>query len=66
MEFKLPKFVLIHDVVATLEELSVVNKGSAFIRGQELNRVDEFDEPIVREPPDKLEPIVIAEDIFTP
>ena len=66
MEFKLPKFVLIHDVVATLEELSVVNKGSAFIRGQELNMVDEFDEPIVIEPPDKLEPTVIADDIFTP
>ena len=66
MEFKLPKFVLTHEVIATLEELSVVNKGNEFIRGQELNMVDEFDEPIVREPPDKLEPTVISDDIFTP
>jgi hypothetical protein len=28
--------------------------------------VDAFDEPIVREPPDKFVPNTIAEDIFVP
>jgi hypothetical protein len=42
VEFKLPKFVLTHEVVGILDELSADNRGVVFICGCELNVVTPF------------------------
>ena len=60
------KYVFTHEVVGTLEELSAVDKKEVMIGFVEKvvvpdNVVGAFDEPMVSEPPDKLDPSVKAD-----
>ena len=63
---KVEKYVFTHAVVGILEELSAVDKKDVMVGFVEKVVVpsivlEAFDDPIVMEPPDKLEPIVNAE-----
>ena len=59
------KYVFTHAVVGTLEELSAVDKEEDMIGFVKkvvgpLTIVEPFNDPMVSDPPDKLEPTVIA------
>ena len=68
---KVAKYVLTHAVVGTLEELSAVDKEEATI-GFVIKVVvpviilEAFKDPMVSEPPDKLDPRVKADVWVTP
>jgi hypothetical protein len=59
------KYVFTHAVVGTLEELSAVDKEedmNGFVKKVvgPVKIVEPFNDPMVSEPPDKLDPTVIA------
>lgn len=63
---KVAKYVFTHAVVGTLEELSAVDKEEDMIGFVEkvvgpVTIVEEVKEPMVRVPPDKLDPSVKAD-----